>query len=132
MIKDMEIDINKEAAEKLQRLLDLPLPKDCDDFSQETFDPWIMFPSLYGTYCDSFDTCAIEVLTELKNGIHERDDLGSDMFREILCNVNLCEYGTSPRNCFPTSYFLPILPIFIEKWKAYSIIKWEVNILEEK
>lgn len=129
----------REAAEKLEALLALPIDTDNDMSTGERFDPWDMFPGLYGTYCSTFDKCAIDVLTEiLKFGVltegeagHKvRDDLGAEMFREMLCTAGLCEYGTSPRVCFPSSYFRPLLPKLIEKWKAYSAAQWRANIAD--
>lgn len=118
----------REAVEKLQTLLDLPLPADEHDQHDGTFDPWRLFPSLYGSYSGEFDRCAIEVLTELSQKEAVRDDLGAHMFREMLCTAYLCDYGTSPRVCFPTKDFRPLVPALLEKWKAYSLIVWGEDV----
>lgn len=89
------------------------------------FDPWEIFPGLYGNYSSDFDDMAIEVLQELADRQANREDLASRMFREMLCNLDLCEYGTSPRVCFATPQFTELLPDLIEKWKEFSRVQWQ-------
>ncbi len=115
----------REAAEKIAATLALPSPGTRDDIGAEGFfDPWQPF-QLYGSYCASFDACAIEVLLEIQSGNKVRDDLGAEMFREMLCNMYLCDYGSSPRFCFPaTRSFAEILPAYIAKWEAFSKTQW--------
>lgn len=114
----------REAAERVAAELAKPF----DDGSMNSgdyFDPWSLFPALYGSYSSEFDVLAVEVLTDLQNGTHERRDLAAEMFREMLCTSHLCDYGTSPRVCFPThGHFKPLIPQLIEKWKAYYAVRW--------
>ncbi len=124
--------VDREAAEELQAMLALPNDEQGYMSEGESFDPWDLFPLLYGSYCGSFVRCAIEVLSELKDGEKRRDDLGAEMFREMLCNKHLCDYGTSPRVCFPTSNFRPLLVPLIEKWKAYSLVKWRQDVCDAR
>jgi hypothetical protein len=115
--------VEREAAEKLAALLILPLP-DPDCLGEVgRFDPWSLFP-LYGAYDSEFDECALAVLRELLAGKKARDDLAAEMFREMLCNLGLCDYGTSPRVCFPTAALREQLPALIEKWEAFSALHW--------
>ena len=115
----------KAAAEKVRSLLDLPMPTDRHCLGAEgEFDPWQIFPAIYGSYCASFDRCAIEVLTEIQVNYRVREDLGADMLREMLCVSDLCNYGTSPRVCFPTTYFKPLIPELIEKWRTWAALSW--------
>lgn len=118
------LSAEREAAERVSALLSLPVP-DYQEMvgSEGTFDPWLLFP-IYGNYSSEFDECAIDVLGEVLFGEKVRRDLGAEMFREMLCNINLCDYGTSPRVCFPTPQFRRLLPEFLEKWKAYSDLAW--------
>ena len=89
------------------------------------FEPWDLFEnSVYGHYSSDFDQCAIDVLDELITGKKVRTDLGADMFREMLCVLALCDYGSSPRRCFPTQEFKTVLPKLIGRWKAYAMITW--------
>jgi hypothetical protein len=118
---------DREAAEKVARLIALPLPADRHCLGNEgEFDPWGLFPSLYGSYNREFDDLAIGVLCDIRNGVSDgqRDDLAAEMFREMLCTSGLCDYGSSPRVCFPTEHFREMLPALIEKWRAYSQIVW--------
>ncbi len=116
--------MQREAGERLAALLALKMPQEEFDIGCEGyFDPWEMFP-LYGTYSSDFDECAIGVLEEIQSGNKIRHDLAAEMFREMLCNLDLCSYGTSPRVCFPTSEFRALLPAYIEQWKAHAKIIW--------
>jgi hypothetical protein len=123
--------VDREAGEKLEALLALPLD---DGFMStgECFEPWSLFPCVYGSYSGDFDKCAIDALTELVEGKKRRSDLGAEMFREMLCNAHLCDYGTSPRVCFPTREFLELLPVLLEKWKAHSLAYWGQDVTLEK
>jgi hypothetical protein len=94
----------------------------------EVFDPWEIFPSIYGSYSSEFDDMAILVLENLLNvkwGADAGEGLAHQMFREMLCVENLCDYGTSPRGCFPTPEFRDVLPALLEKWRAYRAAEWE-------
>ena len=88
------------------------------------FDPWDIFP-LYGSYSSAFDDMAITVLENISDGNRKKETLAHEMFREMLCKKNLCDYGTSPRVCFPTEEFQELLPELITKWKQYRKLMWE-------
>lgn len=123
----------REACEKVAAALVLPLPQDGDALGCEgEFDPWQLFSSVYGSYDSGFDKLAIEVLEDVQNGTHTRQDLASRMFREMLCTAHLCDYGTSPRVCFPNAEFKTLLPELIEKWRAYSMIAWGEDVTKHK
>ncbi|WP_395175567.1 hypothetical protein [Roseibium alexandrii] len=117
---------DREAAERVAATLAKPDPADEAEIGDdEFFDPWELFPAVYGTYDNAFDDCALDVLRELEAGEKNRDDLGAEMFREMLCTSRLCDYGTSPRTCFPTADFRPLLPELIRRWEAYRKLWWE-------
>lgn len=118
--------VDRLAAEKVRDELAKPLadPDDPQDSDKE-FDPWSLFPALYGRYSSEFDHCAIQVLEDVRDGTHNRPDLAAQMFREMLCTSHLCDYGSSPRVCFPTAEFGKVLPELIEKWKAYYLSHWQ-------
>jgi len=116
----------KDAAKKVAELLALPpIPSDGLYSIGECFDPWELFPAVYGSYSSEFDELAIAVLEDIRDGTHLRDDLANEIFREMLCTSDLCTYGTSPRVCFATREFAPLLPKLIEKWREYASIKWK-------
>jgi len=124
---------DREAAARVTALLALPMPESADMLGVEgEFDPWKLFPCLFGSYDGAFDKCAIEVLCEVRDGARHRDDLAADMFREMLCTANLCDYGTSPRVCFATTQFRELLPALIERWRAYSELHWGEPVTESK
>lgn len=121
------VKVDREAVEKLDAIMALPQvdPNDPNDYDKE-FHPWRLFPALYGSYSSEFDDLAIAVLSDVRDGYKpgQRNDLASEMFREMLCTSGLCNYGTSPRSCFPTTGFAKRLPVLIEKWTAYKNFVW--------
>lgn len=116
----------KRATDRLTVLLALPMPEEQDDIGREGyFNPWGLFPALYGTYSSDFDECAIAVLVEVYEGRKDRSDLAAEMIREMLCTSHLCTYGTSPRVCFPARQEIKaLLPELIEKWTRHSALMW--------
>jgi len=117
--------IEAQANQRLGAALTLPSISDDGLYSDgECFDPWDLFPCVYGSYSSAFDNMAIDVLIDLRDGTFNRDDLASEMFREMLCVAGYCDYGTSPRTCFPTSVFGDSLPRLIQRWQEYSNIRW--------
>jgi hypothetical protein len=102
-----------------------PIPEDGMYSDGECFDPWDLFPCLYGSYSSAFDDLAIEVLSDIRDRTFNRTDLAAEMFREMLCTMGLCDYGTSPRVCFASATFKPKLPQLIERWREYSAIHWK-------
>lgn len=115
-----------EANAKLDALLALPpIPADGMYSDGECFNPWDLFPALYGTYSSTFDDLALEVLEDIRDRTHLRTDLAAEMFREMLCTSGFCNYGTSPRVCFASPGFADRLPRLIERWDEYSAIHWK-------
>ncbi len=113
-----------------QRLFDMlllpPIPADGGMYSDgECFDPWDLFPCLYGSYSSAFDDMALDVLVDIRDGTFNRGDLASEMFREMLCTSGLCDYGSSPRVCFASRGFKSLLPQLIERWREYRALKWQ-------
>jgi hypothetical protein len=125
----MKVEGFYEKAQKLaignfKELLAKPIAENVDWISAEgMFYPWELFP-VYGSYCSEFDACALDVLRELRDRKKRRYDLGAEMFREMLCVMHLCDYGTAPRVCFPTEEFGALLPELIAKWESYAALSW--------
>ena len=126
MMEEMHFQrAQREAGEKLRQLMAFPDPSNEHEIGNaEFFDPWDFFP-LYGSYSSDFDQLAIDVLDELIEGKKVRDDLAAEMFREILCNLELCDYGTSPRVCFPTSQFASMIVELRDRWMKFSALSWQ-------
>ncbi len=124
---------NTDAAEKVRASLALPMPESSDMMGVAgDFDPWEIFPAVYGSYDSAFDKCAIEVLCEIRDGNRRRDDLAADIIREMLCVADLCEYGTSPRVCFPTTQFRELLPALIAKWHQRAEMAWGEPVTDQR
>ncbi len=122
----------REAGEELKKLLARPIAPSRDMIGvidektnePEFFDPWDIFP-VYGSYSSEFDNMALETLQNLLDGTFNDKTLAHEMFREMLCKKSLCDYGTSPRVCFPTSELKELLPEYIVKWKQYYELTWK-------
>lgn len=116
-----------DACARLVTMLTLPpIPGGDDLYSDgECFDPWNLFPCLYGSYSSDFDDMAVAVLADIRDQTNKRNDLAAQMFREILCTTGFCDYGTSPRVCFAATEFAPLLPRLIERWQEYARRMWQ-------
>jgi hypothetical protein len=124
---------SKHHEDAVDRLLHImPLDVDFDVYpaldisgAPLSFDPWYIFEGVfYGVYSSDFDDTAIDVLNEVWWNESVRQDTAAYMFREALCCLGLCKYGSSPRACFPTPEFKAQLPKLIEKWEMYRATKW--------
>lgn len=114
----------RAAAERVKAALSLHSRMEGDDCCDDAFDPWELFPSVYGSYESAFDQLAIQVLEDVRDMTHHRTDLAARMFREMLCTAELCDYGTSPRVCFPNQAFKPLIDPLLAKWKEYYRATW--------
>jgi hypothetical protein len=124
---ELTMNYDTKALDELKRQLAKPVG--CEDgwTNPDHFDPWEAFPCIYGSYSSAFDEMAILVLDNLvqrKFGRDGGESLAHEMFREMLCVADLCDYGTSPRGCFPVAGFAEILPALLEKWREYARIAW--------
>ena len=120
-----------KAVDIIRAQLAKPVAKDqWERGTDEVFDPWAAFPCLYGSYSAAFDNMAILVLDNILNKRWDGDhgeELAHEMFREMLCTAGLCDYGTSPRGCFPdprVSDIDALLTALLEKWRAYREAEW--------
>ena len=78
------------------------LPEYKDDWDgDEVFDPWALFPAIYGSYSSEFYDAAILVLDNICNQKYVSESLPHEILREMLCVSGVCTYGSSPRVCFP-------------------------------
>jgi hypothetical protein len=122
---------DRTAIERVKENLARPDISDQNEASVvgEFFDPWeALFPHLYGGYSNDFGQVAIESLKEVMTVSHlpHFDSLPHKMFKEMLCVQELCEYGVSPRGCFPEREFGEIIEEFIRRFEHYEKVKWNV------
>jgi hypothetical protein len=108
----------------VKKWLDAPLPEDGTEGGcvEDQFDPWEDL-GLLGCYSSEFDDLAIAVLADMRDNDFREGRLAGEMFRELLCVKGLCEYGTSPRCCWPFGAFRDALPAIIQKWEALRAIR---------
>ena len=120
---------NRGTLDELKYQMTLPVEREYPDMRLPSeCDPWAAFPAFYGSYSSDFDDMAILVLENIRDGKWGADNgegLAHEMFREVLCTSGLCNYGTSPRGCFPEPEFAEVLPALIEKWRAYRDAQWQ-------
>lgn len=120
---------NRTAIERVKTSLTKPDISSKSDAGivDEYFEPWeALFPHIYGGYSADFGIIAIESLEEVMNCSHlpHVDSLPHKMFKEMLCVQELCEYGTSPRTCFPETEFKEVIVEIIQRFKHYEEIYW--------
>lgn len=88
------------------------------------FDPQEVFPCFYWTYSSAFDQMAIEVLECIRDrGDWTTQPLSHEMFREVLCRMDFCDYGSSPRGCF-WRLEPELLDALIAKFKEHLDVFW--------
>ena len=125
--------MNAEAIEILRDQLARPVGREEGWRNPDFFDPWAIFEhAIYGSYSSEFDDMAILVLDNIINkrwGVDYGEGLAHEMFREMLCVIGLCTYGTSPRGCFPDwlngESTEPLLVALLEKWREYRVVEWD-------
>jgi hypothetical protein len=95
-----------------------------DDFGDDVFDPWVLFPAIYGSYYSEFGETALHVLRNLIAGKHNDEGLAHEIFREMLCVSGVCDYGINPRGCFLNSEYRAIIEAWVKKMEAHERIYW--------
>lgn len=77
----------REAAEKVEVALKLCDPESDHDHGDDVFDPWELFPAVYGSYDAAFDQMAIHVLEDVRDKTYHREDLAARILggRPMLC-----------------------------------------------
>lgn len=119
-----------EAAQRIRDLMAKPDAEDWEYENDENFCRWDVIPSIYGGYDVEFDRVMLVLLRDLRDGTFksQRFGLATDILREMLCVQDLCDYGSSPRVCFPTREFEEILPELIARWEAQAQRDWGTRL----
>jgi hypothetical protein len=113
-----------------------------DEFG-EYWDPWEALGLGCCSYNAGIDRQAIGVLREIGSpefayctDIAERLGMTPEhveMFQGIFCSADWCEYGTSPRGCWPIDR--EGFPALIAAWEVYCERRWKEppeNIAEKE
>ena len=122
----MNIDMLKEQLAKPINVDGEPWLRGTD----EVFDPLGDISLPIGSYSSAFDDMAILVLDNILNkrwGGDHGEELAHEMFREMLCTAGICDYGTSPRGCFPdwsVDGIEELLTTLLSKWREYAAAEW--------
>ena len=103
-------------------------PEDCG------FDPWELFPAVYGGYSSDHGEAAIEALERLLKvkEFLEPPSIGVELLLEMLCRQELGEYGTSPRYAwFPSDEprDVMIMKAWLERFIRYENERWNKPML---
>lgn len=101
-----------------------------DDEHGDYWNPWVALGIGCGGYRGDGDQNALAVLRGINvhlysTDIAERTGLASshvELLQEIFCSANWCEYGTSPRGCWPIDR--EGFPLLIEAWEQYYERHW--------
>lgn len=104
-----------------------------EDEIGEYWDPWDALGLSCCSYNSELDRAAIEVLRLLAGDdfvyctdIAERTGLSPlmvEMLQGIFCSANWCEYGTSPRGCWPIDR--EGFSALVTAWEAYYQRHWK-------
>lgn len=114
-----------EALTRIRQFITEPLYDPDSPWDDNGGSPWeAVFPVLYGTYSQEFDLVALHVLEGIRTRTVQDEQVAHEMLREMLCEQGLCEYGVSPRSCWPVPEFEAELPALIEQWRAWSAAYW--------
>lgn len=95
------------------------------------WDAWIALDLNCCSYNSVIDQQAIDVLRGIGDGLYntdiaERTGMATshvELLQSIFCTAGWCEYGTSPRGCWPVDR--EGFPDLIAAWEAYYERVWK-------
>lgn len=101
-----------------------------EDEDGEYWDPWEALGLACLSYNSEIDENAIAVLEGVQARQFNSDIAAAtgmtqahvELFQGIFCSADWCEYGTSPRGCWPIDR--DGFPKLIEAWQAYFARHW--------
>jgi hypothetical protein len=103
-----------------------------EDENGPYWDPWIALDIHCASYSGAVDQDALNVLRLIGGpefiyctGIAERLGLSAshvELLQSIFCSADWCDYGTSPRGCFPTDR--DGFPALIAAFEVYYERQW--------
>ena len=100
-----------------------------EDEDGEYWDPWEALGLRCLSYNSEIDQNAIDVLRGIGDKLYNSDIAARtglpaqyvELLQSIFCGSDWCEYGTSPRGCFPMADDFPAL---IAAWEAFYERRW--------
>lgn len=122
--------------------LENPFEPNSEDGDGPYWDPWEVIAIPAGGYSSSVDLDAIYVLRAIRDGVASGKSGGDyknyvtdiskrtgmseshvELWQYIFCSANWCDYGTSPRGCFPADGLQ--FDALITAWEAYYLRRWK-------
>ena len=119
-----------------------PLAPNAEDENGEYWDPWDALGVRCGGYSSAIDDDALAVLKAIRDGAASRHSGGEftnyttdiaaktgmsathvELWQYLFCSADWCDYGTSPRGCFP-NYDIDF-DALIAAWEAYYERRWK-------
>jgi hypothetical protein len=100
-----------------------------DDPEECSFDPWELFPAVYGSYSEDHGEAAIEALQRVLKvkEFSGPPTIGVELFMEMLCTQELAGYGMSPRTAWLESggpQHVSIMKEWLERFIRYENERW--------
>lgn len=94
------------------------------------YDPWERLGIGCATYNSTVDEQALAVLKGIRDGLFNTDIAKHtgmsrehvELFQYIFCSADWCEYGTSPRGCFPMDY--DEFGKIVENFEKHIEVEW--------
>lgn len=116
--------------QSLVEALAKPDPIDRDDIGDgEHFDPWNdVIKGIDGTYLSACDDVFIASLIAVRDQTTfqflAKYELAGHLVLYTLSGHDLIDYGSSPHGGWPAFLLADLWDSLIEKWQAYSAVRW--------
>lgn len=104
-----------------------------EDENGPYWDPWSALGIYCATYNSRIDADALAVLVGIHKGLFNEEIAAAhvlpeqyvELLQSIFSSAGWCDYGTSPRGCFPSD---PVsFPKIIDTWREYYRRTWGEN-----
>ena len=106
------------------------LKPNAEDENGDFWDPWNALGVDCASYSGQVDQDAINVLRGIRDKLYNSDIAKRysmapshvELLQSIFCSADWCDYGTSPRGCFPTDR--EGFPALIAGWEGFYLRFW--------
>lgn len=107
------------------------LEPNVEDENGPYWDPWSALGISCASYSSQIDADAIHILKAIASRQFNSDiavmlglpEQYVELLQSIFCSAGWCDYGTSPRGCFPAMDWNEFQAI-ISAWEAYYDRQW--------